>query len=211
MQHLARTFLSEAEKDRVLAAVRAAEARTSAEIVPMVVGASDSYPKAELACAVAVGLLAGVMLSLVGGTRGMWLFLLYFGLFALAGFQAAKRLPALTRLFVSPGRARHETLQAAQAAFYVHKLADTRERNALLVYVSVFERLVFLLPDSGLAGKLDDRTLRAAAATLSDGIRQGRQAEALAHTITALADALAPLFPPRADDVNELSDIIVLP
>ncbi|MEL7638824.1 MAG: hypothetical protein AAGU21_04185 [Solidesulfovibrio sp.] len=210
MRRLAQAFFSPDEQKRILEAVRAAEAQTAAEIVPMVVGASDSYPKAELACALTVGLVAGVVLSLLGGTRGMWLFLVYFGLFTLAGFQAAKRLPALKRPFVSPERARHETLQAAQAAFYVHGLAETRERNALLVYISVFERLVFLLPDSGLARKLDRSVLDTAAAALSDGIRQGRQAEALAETVARLAAALAPLYPPRDNEANELKDLILL-
>ncbi|WP_428567951.1 MAG: TPM domain-containing protein [Solidesulfovibrio sp. DCME] len=210
MQRLARIFLSPGEQQALLAAVREAEAKTGAEIVPMVVGASDSYPKAELACALTVGLVAGVVLSLLGGTRGMWLFLVYFGLFTLAGFQAAKRLPALKRHFVSPGRAQHETLQAAQAAFYVHGLADTRERNALLVYISVFERLVLLLPDSGLARKLDRSVLDTAAAALSEGIRQGRQAEALTRVIAHLAEDLAKPFPPRQGDTNELKDIILL-
>lgn len=210
MRKLLDAFLSPADREAVVAAVRAAEARTSAEIVPMVVGASDTYPKAELACAVTIGLLAGVLCNLVFGARGMWLFLMFFGLFSLAGFEAAKRLPRLKRLFISPERARHETLVAAQAAFYAQGLTRTREQNAVLVYVSVFERLVFILPDPSLAGKLDQGTLDAATAALTAGIGQGRQATALAATITSLADALAPLYPPRPDDANELKDLILL-
>lgn len=209
MKRLAQAFLSGAGQEKVLAAVRAAEGHCACEIVPMVVGASDSYPKAELACAVAVGLAGGVLASLAGGTRGMWLFLFYFGLFALAGFQAVKRLPRLKRPFVSPDRARHETRQAAQAAFYVHRLADTRQRNALLVYVSVFEGLVFLLPDSGLAAKLPPGRLDATADALAAVIRQGSRAEALAAAIDDLAAILAPLYPPRTDDANELQDLLV--
>ncbi|WP_300159191.1 hypothetical protein [Solidesulfovibrio sp.] len=209
MKRLAHKFLARDGQATILAAVRAAEARTSAEIVPMVVGASDSYPKAELACAVAVGLLGAVFLCLLAGTRDMWLFLAFFGLFSLAGFQAASRLPELKRPFVSPGRARHETLQAAQAAFYVHGLADTRERNALLVYVSVFEGLVFLLPDKGLAAGLDARKLDAVAASLSEDIRRGDPAKALAQAVSRLGDLLAPAFPPREGDANEAKDLIL--
>ncbi|EFL52078.1 protein of unknown function DUF477 [Solidesulfovibrio fructosivorans JJ]] len=210
MRHLVNAFLSADDRKKVVAAVRAAETTTSAEIVPMVVGASDSYPKAELACGLAVGLVGGVLCALVFGTRGMWLFLLYFGLFALAGFHLAKRLPSLKRLFVSKPRARHETLVAAQAAFYAQGLCATQERNALLIYISVFERLVFVLPDSGLAGRIDSQTLEAGAAALSAGIRQGRPREALTAVIGDLAKALAALYPPRPGDANTLKDLILL-
>jgi len=203
-------FLSPADREAVAAAVRAAEARTSAEIVPMVVGASDSYPKAELACAVAVGLAAGIVLTMACASRNMWLFLLFFSLFALAAFEAAKRLPRLKRLFLSRQRARHETRQAAQAAFYAHGLTGTRQRNAVLVYISVFEQLVFLLPDTGLAGSLGRPALDALAADLGRGIARGRQREALLACIDALAGLLAPHFPPRPDDANEIKDLILI-
>jgi putative membrane protein len=209
MQRLLDAFLSSADRRKVVAAVRAAETRTSAEIVPMVIGASDSYPKADLACAVAVGLTAGVLLNLALGGRGMWLFLIVFGIASLAAFEAAKRLPGLKRLFVSRDRALHETRQASQAAFFTHGLTKTRQRNAVLIYVSIFERLVFIQTDIGLTGKLDQASLDAATAVLTAGIRQGRPAAALVSTIEALAGQLAPHFPPREDDTNEIKDLII--
>ncbi len=210
MREIVNAFLSRTDREAVVAAVRAAEARTSAEIVPMVVGWSDSYPKADLACAMAVGLVAGVVATTACGNDNMWFFLIFYGLFCLAGFEAAKRLPRLKRLFVSRERALHETRQAARAAFLVHGLTHTRERSALLVYVSVFERLVILQPDTGLAGKLDQAALDAAAAALTAGIADGRQGEALVACIGRLAELLAPHFPSRDDDANELADIILL-
>lgn len=210
MQKLVDGFLSPADRDAVVAAVAAAEKRTSAEIVPMVVGSSDEYPKAELACAVAVGLVAGLILCLAFGSRNLWLFLLFFGLFALAAFEAAKRTPALKRLFVARDRALIETKQAAQAAFFAHGLTETKARNAVLVYVSVFERLVFIQPDTGLAGKLEAKALDATTTALTQGIAQGRQAAALAAAIATLADLLAPHFPPVANDTDEIKNLILL-
>ena len=80
----------------------------------------------------------------------------------------------------------------------------------MLIYVSVFERLVFLQPDVGLAGKLDARALDAATAALTAGIAQGRQAAALADCIDALADRLAPHFPPTADNPDEIKNLILI-
>ena len=210
MRKLVDGFLSPADRDAVVAAVGAAEKRTSAEIVPMVVGASDDYPKAELACAVAVGLTAGLLLCLALGTRNMWLFMLFFGLFALAAFETAKRTPAVKRLFVARDRALIETKQAAQAAFFNHGLTETKARNAVLIYVSVFERLVFIQPDTGLAGTLDARTLDAVTAALTRGIAQGRPAAALVASIATLAELLAPHFPPADNDTDELKNLILL-
>lgn len=210
MRRLADAFLSPAEREQVVAAVRAAEAQTSVEIVPMVVGASDSYPKAELACALCLGLVGGILCALVFGTRGIWLYLLYFGILALAGFQAAKRLSWLKRPFVSKARARHETLTAAQAAFYAQGLTAGADRGVLLVYISVYERLVFLLPDAVLAAGLPPGILEIATATLTAGIRQGRQTQALVGVIGDLAASLAQRHPPRPGDANVLRDLILL-
>ena len=210
MRKLVDAFLSPADREAVAAAVVAAEKRTSAEIVPMVVGASDSYPKADLACAVAVGLSAGLLLCLAFGTRNMWLFLLFFGLFAIIAFEAAKRLPDLKRPFVSGERALLETKQAAQAAFFNHGLTETTERNAILIYVSVFERLVFIQPDVGLAGKLAAGDLDAATAALTAGIAKGEQATALIACVNTLADRLAPLFPPTEADDDAIKNLILL-
>ena len=210
MRKLVDGFLSPADREAVVAAVGAAEKQTSAEIVPMVVGASDDYPKADLACAVVVGLSAGLLLCLAFGTRNLWFFLLFFGIFALLGFEAAKRTPAIKRLFVARDRALAETRQAAQAAFFNHGLTETKARNAVLIYVSVFERLVFIQPDTGLAGALEARILDAATAALTQGIAQGRQASALADCVDSLAGHLAPHFPPTANDTDEIKNLVLL-
>ncbi|EKO40163.1 MAG: putative membrane protein [Solidesulfovibrio magneticus str. Maddingley MBC34] len=210
MSKLVSAFFSPADREAIVAAVAVAEARTSAELVPMVVEASDDYPKAGLACAVVVGLCAGLMLCLAFGTRNFWLFLLFGGLFALAGFEAARRCPDVKRLFVSKARRLAETRQAAQAAFFTHGLTETKHRNAVLVYISIFERLVFIQPDKGLAGRLDAAALDAATAAFSRGIAAGRQKEALIACLDTLADLLAPLFPPDEADTNEIKNLILI-
>jgi len=210
MSKLVNAFFSPADREAIVAAVAVAESRTSAEIVPMVVEASDDYPKAGLACAVVVGLCAGLVLCLAFGTRNLWLFLLFGGLFALAGFEAAKRCPDLKRLFVSKTRRLAETKQAAQAAFFNHGLTETKHRNAVLVYISVFERLVFIQPDKGLVGLLDAAALDAATAALTQGIAAGRQTEALVACLNTLADQLAPHFPPDDADTDEIKNLIII-
>ena len=210
MSKLVSAFFSPADREAIVAAVAVAEARTSAELVPMVVEASDDYPKAELACAVVVGLCAGLVLCLAFSTRNLWLFLLFGGVFALAGFEAARRCPDVKRLFVSKARRLAETRQAAQAAFFTHGLTETKHRNAVLVYISVFERLVFIQPDKGLAGRLDAAALDAATTALTQGIAAGRQKEALIACLDALAGLHAPLLPPDAADTDEIKNLILI-
>ncbi len=210
MSKLVSAFFSPADREAIVAAVAVAEAKTSAELVPMVVEASDDYPKAELACAVVVGLCAGLVLCLAFGTRNLWLFLLFGGVFALAGFEAARRCPDVKRLFVSKARRLAETKQAAQAAFFSHGLTETQHRNAVLVYISIFERLVFIQPDKGLVGRLDTAALDAATAALTRGIAAGRQTEALMACLDALAGLLAPLYPPSPDDTDEIKNLILI-
>ena len=80
----------------------------------------------------------------------------------------------------------------------------------MLIYISVFERLVFIQPDKGLVGLLDSAALDAATAALTQGIAAGRQKEALIACLNALADLLAPHFPPDDTDTDDIKNLIII-
>jgi putative membrane protein len=215
MADLAAQFLTESDRERIVAAVQAAEKSTSGEIVPMVVASSYHYPVADHVGALTLALPAALIGTPLIGTRlwlgssNMWVFIgLFTVLFSLAQVLV-KRWPALKRLFLSRREVNEEVEEAAVTAFFRHALYRTREATGVLIFVSVFERKVWVLADRGINAKVEQSTWDAVIRGVVAGIKAGRQGDALCDAVRQVGDILAEHFPVRADDEDELEDLII--
>jgi putative membrane protein len=215
MQALAKKLLTEAEKKQVEEAVAAAEKKTSGEIVPMIVSASYGYPMADVIGAAAFALPISVILTVgIGGllwigTRDMWLFM---GVFAVIffGFRLLiKHLLWLKRLFISKREIEEEVQEAAVTAFYQHGLFRTRDETGVLIFISVFERKVWVLADQGINEKVSRDSWDGVVDLITTGIREKRPAAAICEAVKTVGDMLAQHFPIKADDTNELKNLII--
>ncbi len=205
-------FFSQADLDAIQAAVREAEARTSGEIVPYVVERSDPYQNA-LWKGAALGALLGPMVALAiyrWSTFWGWPFEAWIVLPAPLG-GAVGYLLAL----IDPVRrwmAGEHTLDArarrrAAVAFLDQEVFRTRGRTGILLFVSLFERRVVLLADSGIHQKVEEGAWEAISGRLAQGIRSGRPGPALIEAIRACGELLERHgVERRADDTDELSD-----
>ncbi len=217
MVNLAKSFLTAAEQQRVNEAVRQAERQTSGEIVPMVAGASHHYPMAAvtgaaffaLPLALAASALIGSLLWL--GPQNMWLFVLGFAIIYLPTRLIIARSPRLKRPFLAASQVAEEVEEAAITAFYHEKLHRTAEQNGVLIYISVLERRVWILGDSGIDAKINPASWQEITNELTAGIRQGKQADALCTAIERVGGILRDHFPIGRDDHNELHNLIVRP
>lgn len=215
MQTLAKQFLTEQEQQRVTEATRQAEARTSGEIVPMIISASHDYPLAAVVGAVVIALPLALLLTpfisapLWLGHHEMWIFLLLFSLFALPTHALTRRIPALKRLFLNRNQIDEEVREAAVTAFFSEKLYKTRQENGILLFISVLERRVWILADSGINNLISPEQWQEIVAHISSGIRQKRQCDAICEAIQQVGDILAQHFPPTPDDHNELHNLII--
>jgi putative membrane protein len=215
MTTLAEQFLTPEERQTVTAAVQTAEKRTSGEIVPMIVSESHSYPVAPIVGGVFFALptallsarLCGGLLWL--GTDNMWLFLFFFAIYYGIGYFSVKRIPRLKRFFFSPIRADLAVQEAAAAAFFSEALYDTRDANGILLYISVFEQRVWVLGDRGIDDKIDPQTWQKIVDLVSQGIKQGSPCQAICDGIERIGEILEQHFPIKADDKNELHNLII--
>ncbi len=212
---LVKRMITEADKEKIRASVRAAEARTSGEIVPMIVSSSGRYPLASVIGAVVFALPLSVLLaSLIGGRlwlgrQDMWIFLAVFTLLFICFHALIERLPPLKRVFVSAAEVGEAVSQAATSAFFTEGLYRTRDETGVLIFVSVFERKVWVLADRGINEKVAQESWERIVAHIVSGIRSHRAAEAIGEAVTQVADLLEAHFPVRPDDRNELKDLIV--
>ena len=199
-------FLDAKAKARAVAAVKAFEAETSAELVITVKKRARAYPE--------VHLLFGSVFALL-----TLLFLLSYPIDfsttmmpvdTLAGFAfgnvLSRILPPLQRLGLSEGKRRSIVEQAAKAAFFDLGVSKTTGRTGVLVYVALFEGVVAVVADAGITpeAKTAAETARVAleaAVNLTD-IR------AFSETLEALGKTFGATMQRSADDVNELPDEI---
>ena len=201
-------FFSAEERQRIEAAVRAAEARTSGEIVPLVVDAAHTYPRAEIhgGGLLALAIAANLVWWLYDGS--LWIFLVIF----LAGYWPCRLLlrfcPPLLRLLIHPAEIALEVAECAKAEFLDHNLHTTRDGTGILILICLFERRVQVLADHGIHGAVTPETWQQVADLVTNGIRQGRAADALCEAVACCGDLLAEKFPPRGDDTDELPNLI---
>ncbi|MEJ2155005.1 MAG: TPM domain-containing protein [Desulfobacteraceae bacterium] len=215
MKNLAQSFLTEKDYQRIDEAVKAAEAKTSGEIVCMVQSASYHYPMANVLGATALALPSALVLTpVVGGylwlgTQNMWLFIGLFALIFAASYLLVRKWPSLKRCFISGREINEEVEEAAVTSFFRHGLYRTRDATGVLIFISVFERKVWVLADHGINARLDADTWDGIVRIITNGIKSGRPSDAISEAVAQVGDILETHFPIRPDDQNELSNVIV--
>lgn len=218
------TLFSDDDRRRINQAVAEAEARTAAEIVPVVAGASGRYDRAEDLAGLWLGLAALVAAWLLyprpAAEPGSWSEPLAWGeLVVLAaallggfvgGAVLASRIGGLRRLFTPRPQMAEEVARRARGAFFDRRLHHTAAASGLLLYVSLHERMAHVLADQAVFEKLGPEGLNQLCAGLTERLRQGHPAEALCQTVQECGERLAPLLPRAAGATNQLPDALVL-
>jgi uncharacterized membrane protein YgcG len=98
--------------------------------------------------------------------------------------------------------------RVADKAFQRLGMAATARRNAVLLLVSPWRRRVVVRADQGITSQVDGGFWTDIVDAVTAAFKAGRYTEGLAAAVDALAQRLAPLFPPVPGDVNELPDAI---
>jgi putative membrane protein len=215
---------SDEQRNAVTQVVAEAEGRTSAEIVPVVAAASGRYDRAEdiVGLWTAVGGLVAVWLALPpppaesGSWGGIpdWAPLLLAAAAVVAGFVVgaalASRVGWLRHLFTPRRQMRDEVAARARAVFFDSRVHHTAGDTGLLLYVSLYERMAVILADRDVVEKLGQSALDELCNVLTGRLRELHPADALCQTIRLAGERLASVLPRAADDVNELSDALVI-
>lgn len=216
MKNLAKKLLTQKEHEQIDAAVKAAESKTSGEIVCMIQSASYHYPMANVLGASVLALpLALILTPLMGGwlwlgTQNMWLFLSLFAPLFILCYWFVQNSSWLKRRFVSPREINEEVEEASITCFHRHGLYRTRDATGVLIFISVFEHKVWVLADHGINDKIEQDAWTSIVKTITDGIKNGRAAEAICTAVQSVGSLLESHFPIKPDDQNELENVIVI-
>lgn len=223
----------DAEVARITEAVKAAEAKSHGEIVPVVVERCEAYPEAQERGGVAGALLATVALLgiphalsawgtvllhlaayVVGDSAAWWdphavqlwgLVLLQIAGYAV-GYTAARWQP-LARALIGKKTLARAARWRAELAFREYGLVNTARGTGVLVFAALFERQVVVLGDQPVVEAFGEGEFRHIVERMVERVREGRAAEGFLEAIGTLGDDLAQHFPfsPGAER-NELPD-----
>jgi putative membrane protein len=219
--------LSEADRDRVTAAVTAAESSTAGEIVTVVTERSDGYSDVAFAWAALIAMTAlmvltlfpGFYLGLVDRLLGNWAHeWTPREIFAFATFVAIAKFLGMwllqlwrpLKFLLIPGPIKtHRTLHRAVALFKVGAERRTTGRTGILIYLSMQERRAQIIADEAIASKVPAETWGEAMAAMLTHIKDGRVADGMCAAVEKVGVVLAEHFPRAEDDVNELPDRLI--
>lgn len=206
-------LFSEAASERIRKAVAEAEGRTSGEIVPYVVAASDTYAGSYWLSSL-LGALAGPIAAWAVWERwelwGLPALVWLVGpalVGALAGWLAAFAVPAWRRGLAGEETLERRTRRRAAVAFLEEEIFQTRDRTGILIFLSLFEHRVVVLGDEGINRRVGEGEWDAVVAGVVEGIRAGRPADALVEAIGRCGELLETRgVDLKLDDTDELSD-----
>ena len=221
MQRASNIFTDE-QRRQIDQAVAEAEAKTSAELVPVVATSSGRYDRAEDIIGLWSAMIAAMALWIYvprtsnSGSWGelslVWQIVILIGAMIVAfivGAVIGSRVLWLRRLFTPRQEMRDDVAARARQIFFDNRVHHTSGGTGMLFYVSLMEHMAAVIADQQVLEKLGQTALDELCAELTEAMRQGHPADALCQTITSAGDRLSKVQPREENDVNELSDALV--
>ena len=216
---------NDAARERVNDAVKEAEEKTLAEILPVVSRASGSYDRAEDIVGVWTGAIAvGLVWFVFQGTTpgggwaaepslsvGFWTLAGVFLVAFLCGVVLADRVDWLRRLFVPARELEREAIVRAKTVFFDRRVYRTSRGTGILLYVTLLERRVVVLADDTIADRLSERALSEVRDEIVDGLKAGDLAAGLVAGIERIGNLLGTSLPAEGDQIDEVpSEVVVI-
>ncbi|HWT98422.1 MAG TPA: hypothetical protein VN229_12435 [Terriglobales bacterium] len=201
-------------------AIMTAEARSAAEIAVAILPRADRY---TLTSVLAALLLFAVLHAVLGWVdlnalllpmaqgSGAWLdATAWLGMSLALGLSAALFVLCewtVLGVRLTPQSWRQRACRARARVLFLEQGIDaTEDRLGLLICVSEAERQIEILPDRGISAVIAAPRWQVLIEAFLHQKRAGTLDAALAQLVEAVASELAPHFPPRPGQVNELPD-----
>ena len=105
-------------------------------------------------------------------------------------------------------RSSEDPYEAAKKIFEKLGMTNTKERNGVLIYISVKDRKIAILGDKGINEKVPDGFWDNILEEIKSKFKEGRYCEGVCWGIELAGQKLKTYFPHSKADKNELSDTI---
>jgi putative membrane protein len=200
--------ISAHDRERISAAIRAAEEKTSGEIVCVLAETSSTATTMP------------VLLAAVGALALPWLLVTFTAMpvFRILTLQIVAFVALIAMFFwtpvrvaLMPRRARRAVAhRVAMEQFRIRGLAKKPERTGILIFVSLAERYARIIADDGISARVPQSQWQAAVDALIAHMRDGRIADGFVAAIDLCGNELAKNFPRTEPGRDDLPDRIYL-
>jgi putative membrane protein len=201
--------MSEQDRHRISAAIHAVEERSSGEIVCVLAQTSSDATALPIFVASVVALALPWVLdawTALAVIRILSLQVLAFAVLVLVLCAPSVRVALL------PRRVRRAAAhRAALEQFMIRGVSRKKDRNGILIFVSLAERYARIIADDGIASRVSQSEWQSAIEVLLEHTRDGRTADGFIEAIARCGRVLESHFP-RSDESmrDELPDRIYL-
>ena len=220
-------YLTDADHDRVSAAVEAAESRTAGEIVTVVADRSDGYSDIALAWSAIAAFTALIVLALFPDfylgkvdwlldywahewtPREIFAIAAIVGILKFLGMWLIQLWQPLKFWLILPPIKTQRTFARAVSLFKVGAERRTHGRTGILIYLSMREHRAQIIADEAIASRVSPETWGEAMAAMLVHIKDGRVADGMIAAVEKVGVVLAEHFPRLEDDQNELPDRLI--
>ena len=212
---MATSFLSQEEIEKVTFSVQEAEKKSSGEIVPMIVSKSYSYPLATHLGALLTSIPCSLLITPLLAERfnaetiSYLIFLLVMSMLYLLFTLVIPHIPLLHKLFIPEKHIEEEVQEGAITSFFSEQLYKTEKENGVLLYISVFERRVWILGDAGINAVIPPDFWNTIVIELTNDIKSGNRGQGICKAVEKIGEALTSHFPAEKDDIDELHNLII--
>ena len=195
------------DHEAVSAAIQQAEKHTSGQIVCVLAHASSDYAHIPILWASALALISPWPLINFTPWSVQRIFLIQLAVFIVAALIFS--LTPIRLALVPRSLRRARAHRAALEQFVVRRIANTKNRCGILIFVSLAERYARIIADDGIAQKVQASEWQAAIDALRGNMRAGRVAKGFTAAIERCGAVLAAHAPPDGS-ANELPDRLYL-
>jgi putative membrane protein len=209
----AKKHLHPQKVDGILAAIQAAEMKTSGEIIPMIVRQSSAFGHVPVIIGSGVIIIL-LLLKLINipDTHMDHYYLWYIVDFILivGAIAILSRSNSIKRLLTAQSDQIYQVGLRAEVEFFEAGMRNTAKATGILLFVSLVERRAVVLADKSIADKLPDSIWEEICSILVEGSKNKSMEAAFSEAITKCGDILALHFPRQQNDKNELKDHLII-
>lgn len=208
-------YFNQSDLEEIKRAVGEAESKTSAEIVPYFAESSHHYKEWAWLGAFLMGGITGIsfytaqkIYGLVWDGESLYAVLsVWIG--AIFGLILTALFPKLRINLVSRAAKQYFVDLRAKEAFLDEEVFRTKDRTGILIYISLYEHFVRILPDKEIARVVPKSEWNEAVKLIIEGMKSNQKKEGIVSSILFCGDLLKKYNIQREkDDKNEISNEI---
>lgn len=123
--------------------------------------------------------------------------------------KAEKNTSGEVRVFIESKCEYVDPVDRAKELFLSLKMQETKDRNAVLLYIAVDDRQLALFADEGIYQRLGQEYWDSQVKKILRAFTKNDYSGGICLIVTEVGDALQSEFPYQSDDKNELPDEII--